>query len=158
MKTLFFLFLLVFSSACVAPPLRSAHAWPPPLPAAPSVSKVIPARPTTEAKTNAAPPAPRLPASRPVCFSRSEIAAILRSKERLRQWPKMCDERIASERKKQEILCKRERDERDALLRDCRQKKQPVCGTLCWIGIGSGVVVGIGIGVGITIVLERTRR
>lgn len=147
MKTTLCLLAFLCLSACsrlvVAEP-----AWPPRPPSL--------AAPLSVARPSPAPPSP--PASRPVCFSRQEIAAILRAKERLARWPRLCEEKIRGERAKQEILCRRERDERDILLRDCQAKKQPVCSTLCWIGIGSGVLVGIGIGVGVTILVERTRK
>lgn len=158
------LFFLFSGCATTIPPAHAVPpvaSWPPsPPPLAPVIpggqeKKVAPPPPASEPR-RLPPPASR--PARPVCFSRAEIAAILRAKQRLSEWPERCNRALKNERLRQEALCKRERDELASLLKDCHQKKQPVCGTLCWIGIGGGVLVGIGIGVGVTILLERTRR
>lgn len=163
MRLLFVILAALFGLSGCATTLPPAHAVPPVASWPPSPPPLAPVVPGRQEKRVAPPPAPDSspPASRParpVCFSRAEIAAILRAKQRLSEWPSRCNQALKNERLRQEAFCKREREELAALLKDCHQKKQPVCGTLCWIGIGSGVLVGIGIGVGVTILVERTRR
>ena len=93
---------------------------------------------------------------RDVCFTRSEVAKLLKMKARCRQKDAVCTRKLQTLREQEQTLCKRQVEQNQAELALCIRQKADIVTrppiVLPWLLVGvvalGGVAVGFGVGWG----------